>query len=359
MDPPKTPTQADYNQTLIQSDPRFRVAPFQQISAACTGAIVTSLIMTPLDVVKIRLQAQQMLPLSKKCFIFNSGLMDHVCPCLGGDQWYHRPSPFNGTIDAIIKISRHEGITSLWSGLGPTLVLSVPSTVLYYTTYEQLRIRLNDCYRYPDDNIQPIWVPLVSGLMARFCAATCVSPMELIRTKMQSQKMSYFDMHRVIQGLVQHHGYRGLWKGLPPTLCRDMPFSGIYWVSYEFLKSKYPDQKISFWFSFLAGSLSGTLAAIVTTPFDVVKTHQQIDISNLICKDDTTTKTKETPKKMSTFECFRRIYAEKRLRGLYAGLVPRIAKIAPACAIMVSTFEYGKNFFEVQNMNEYKRKRNL
>ncbi|XP_046684223.1 solute carrier family 25 member 40-like [Homalodisca vitripennis] len=350
--PKPVPSPQVHTEVLSQSDPRFRVKPFQQMAAACTGAVMTSLIMTPLDVVKIRLQAQQMALLSKQCFIFCNGLMDHVCPCLGGDQWYRRPSPFTGTLDAIIKISRNEGITSLWSGLSPTLVLAIPSTVVYFTTYEQLRTRLNDRYKDPVTNKQPIWVPMLSGLTARFSAATCVSPMELVRTKMQSQRLSYLDVHYVIKGLVKLHGYKGLWKGLTATLCRDVPFSGIYWVCYEYLKSYfYPEENVTFWFSFLAGSASGTIAAFITTPFDVVKTHQQIDIAAQIYKDE---EMQKKPKK-SMFYWFRRMYAENGVRGLYTGLTPRVAKIAPACAIMVSTFEYGKNFFEVYNMNRYKR----
>lgn len=30
------------------------------------------------------------------------------------------------------------------------------------------------------------------------------------------------------------------------------------------------------------------------------------------------------------------------VRGLFAGLAPRLIKVAPACAIMISTFEYSK-----------------
>ena len=52
---------------------------------------------------------------------------------------YNRPKYFNGTIDAFIKIRKVEGVTSLWSGLSPTLVLAVPTTVLYFTTYEQMK----------------------------------------------------------------------------------------------------------------------------------------------------------------------------------------------------------------------------
>lgn len=35
--------------------------------------------MTPLDVVKTRLQAQQ--TATNKCFLYCNGLMDHLCPC--------------------------------------------------------------------------------------------------------------------------------------------------------------------------------------------------------------------------------------------------------------------------------------
>lgn len=42
--------------------------------------------------------------------------------------------------DALLKISKTEGITSLWSGLSPTLVLAVPATVIYFVSYEQLRL---------------------------------------------------------------------------------------------------------------------------------------------------------------------------------------------------------------------------
>ena len=46
--------------------------------------MVVSLFMTPLDVVKIRLQAQERLH-AKKCFLYSNGLMDHLCPRTNGD----------------------------------------------------------------------------------------------------------------------------------------------------------------------------------------------------------------------------------------------------------------------------------
>lgn len=38
----------------------------------------------------------------------------------------------------------------------------------------------------------PFFIPLLAGMSARVISVTVVSPLELIRTKMQSQRLSYF-----------------------------------------------------------------------------------------------------------------------------------------------------------------------
>lgn len=56
-------------------------------------------LVTPLDVVKIRLQAQQ--KLMSRCFLYCNGLMDHICACCPDPktkEWYSRSLHFNGTI---------------------------------------------------------------------------------------------------------------------------------------------------------------------------------------------------------------------------------------------------------------------
>lgn len=79
---------------------------------------------------------------------------------------------------------------------------------------------------------QPLWISGISGCFARFGAATSVSPLELIRTKMQSKKLSYLEVHQALKSLLMYHGYKGLWKGLGSTLLRDVPFSGKYLLNY-------------------------------------------------------------------------------------------------------------------------------
>lgn len=55
---------------------------------------------------------------------------------------------------------------------------------------------------------------------------------------------------------MRQDGIIGLWKGLFPTLLRDVPFSAIYWMNYEFIKSYGPGVP-SFSYSFMAGAIAG------------------------------------------------------------------------------------------------------
>ncbi|CAL7942249.1 unnamed protein product [Xylocopa violacea] len=330
---------------LDLDDPRFRIKPYQQIIASCTGAFITSIFVTPLDVVKIRLQAQQKAMLSNKCFLYCNGLMDHLCPCPNGRLWAKGGGKFTGTVDAFMKIGKNEGILSLWSGLSPTLVLAVPATIAYFVSYEQLKLYFKDKYNQKNRKVreiameQPFWIPMIAGAIARIWAATLVSPLELIRTKMQSQRLSYAEIVQALKTVVKYSGISGLWMGLGSTLLRDVPFSAIYWLNYETIKRRFHETQHTFTFNFIAGAVAGSIAAFLTIPFDVVKTHKQIEM--------------DKPRRSSkTWNVIRRIYVQNGVRGLFTGLIPRVIKVAPACAIMIATFEHGKRFFQVYNANQ-------
>ncbi len=209
-------------------------------------------------------------------------------------------------------IVRGEGVLTLWSGLRPTLIMSIPSNVLYFAAYDFIKARL--------DPISPPQllhvVPLLSGGGARMVAATLVSPMELVRTQMQSnhriQSIGFFPQLRTL--LASPSGYMAIFRGLTPTLQRDIPFSGIYWTVYENVNrqlSRYMDTSPPIR-SFISGATGGMVAAFLTTPFDVAKTHVQIfraaDVS----------RTHEVVP--GTLSILRRLWIENRFRGLFAGI---------------------------------------
>ncbi|CAJ0581661.1 unnamed protein product, partial [Mesorhabditis spiculigera] len=317
-------------------------ALFETIASSSTGAIITALLMTPMDVVKIRLQ-QQIKPLTTgECFIYSNGLMDHLCsacaqsakniPC----EWYQRPNYFNGTVDAFVKIARYEGVRSLWSGLSPTLVMAIPATVFYFSTYDLLKKLLQQ------REFSGVAVPLLAGGLSRTIAVTVVSPLELIRTKMQSEKMSAVEVGQAIRNSIAAHGWIGLYLGWAPTLLRDVPFSAIYWSVVEVVRARLirwtnrTESHIGL--SALAGATGGTIAAICTQPFDVVKTKRQILLGTAIA-------TGKAAPETGVISVMRQVMSTGGWRALWAGLAPRIAKVSAGCAIMLGTYDHLKLYF--------------
>ncbi|ORZ40802.1 mitochondrial carrier domain-containing protein [Catenaria anguillulae PL171] len=252
---------------------------------------------------------------------------------------------YSGTWNAMVTIARTEGITSLWRGLTPTLVMALPANVIYFVGYEWLKDQLAAVLPSPDAA-----APLIAGGIARTIAVTTISPIELVRTQMQSAyaaDKSVSDILKQVSGHVRRIGPQYLWRGLSATLARDVPFSAMYWATYEALKRAWtppapscpmleppPPSSTPTWFvPFAAGACAGMLAAAVTTPLDVAKTRRQLNTAG-------------TPARL--WPILKSITAAEGVSGLFAGLVPRVAKVAPACAIMIGTYEYGKEIFAQQ-----------
>jgi solute carrier family 25 protein 39/40 len=298
------------------------ITPLQQMASSCTGALATSLLMTPLDVVKTRLQAQsqvdlpciekaatalrdgrrqhvQALALDAGCpkcsfFMLNNGLMEQAVPVAEARQLACETPYFRGTSDAFVQIARREGVASLYNGLSPTLAMAVPATVLYFTTYDNIRARVARRL-----GAEREWLaPVLAGSSARTIATTLISPLELVRTIMMAERTTaksaatggLVNVVRRVGTEIAFAGPQLLFRGLIPSLWKDVPFSAIYWLGYEQLRAQLlarhqwpgkaagqdPDLQAVFRTSFAAGACSGTFAALLTTPFDVIKTRQQV-----------------------------------------------------------------------------------
>ncbi|KAI5960410.1 MTM1 [Candida pseudojiufengensis] len=344
----------------------------QRMISACSGSLITSLVVTPFDVIRIRIQQQGILPQSEPCCElhfpnhFGKNASKFVAPEL---FWIHNNyckigaencSRITSTFQGFATVAKHEGIATLWRGLSLTLLMAVPSNIIYFTGYEYIRDH-SPFQNYPFN-------PLLCGALARMISATSVAPAELLKTRLQSIPTDSRNSSHVLSNLlkdsyimVKKDGIKTLFKGLQITLWRDVPFSGIYWSSYEFFKGKIshilktdfnnttktttttgnPDDYKVFITSFLSGSISGTIAAFFTNPFDVGKTRLQITMN-------------EDPnvKKPNMFKFLYDIYKREGIRALYAGFGPRVMKIAPACAIMISSYEVGKKIFKNVNSND-------
>ncbi|EGO25351.1 hypothetical protein SERLADRAFT_465368 [Serpula lacrymans var. lacrymans S7.9] len=322
--------------------------PFHaKLLAAATGSTMTALTMTPFDVVKTRIQTQPPEPLFPRPPPYTCCQPSHI-PCVRNMSSYARPliesevvcvmdhgvfrtERINGFLDAVRHIWRAEGVPGLWKGAGTSLLIGVPSSTLYMLTYDHLLRSV-----VPSFISSPTLVPLTAGILARASITSLVSPLELIRTNLQSTP-KYIDrphtlpsVLRSVRTQVRTHGVRFLWRGLGPTLWRDVPFSGVYWAGYESWKRFFDSKGYAGpWVAFISGAVSGTTASLLTSPFDVLKTRRQALIMS------GTTSGRVT----STLPLCALILRTEGISALYAGMVPRTAKIAPACGIMIACFE--------------------
>lgn len=138
--------------------------------------------------------------------------------------------------------------------------------------------------------------------------------------------------------LVRADGVSVLWRGLGPTLWRDVPFSGVYWAGFELLKARLtspgaPVQLSPTGVSFTSGALSGILAALLTQPFDVLKTRRQVFTPAPNCAPEALNH------RASTLPLCLHIVRTEGAGALFAGVVPRCAKVAPACGLMIACYE--------------------
>ncbi|PVH13837.1 uncharacterized protein CXQ87_001955 [Candidozyma duobushaemuli] len=354
------------------------ITAVQRMLSACSGSFITSLVVTPFDVVRIRVQQQEVMQgfsccsqstpkvamkpppsASKASFSSAASTLSRTAAALQppGVFWvtghYCEAAEvcpkITSTFQGMSVISRNEGITTLWRGLSLTLFMAIPSNIIYFTGYEYIR----DRSPFKGEMLNP----LLCGSFARTMAATVVAPVELLKTRLQSiphEVRNDQPRSQILKNLLKDlsssfktRGIGSMFTGLKITLWRDVPFSGIYWSCYELFKDRiggamevdfaasHQDDWKVFTTSFLSGSMGGVVAAAFTNPFDVGKTRLQI-----------ATEQRKPSTKPSMFSFLQQIYRNEGLGALYSGFGPRVMKIAPSCAIMISSYEIGKKIFK-------------
>mmetsp|Transcript_51806 Transcript_51806/g.119077 ORF Transcript_51806/g.119077 Transcript_51806/m.119077 type:complete len:315 (-) Transcript_51806:200-1144(-) len=280
--------------------------------AATAGGALSSLLVTPLDVIKVRQQAT-----------FGTG----AASARGG----------LGTIGCAAAIIRQEGPRALWNGLSPTMALTVPSTVIYLASYDLLRETASSSFSSPSVTN---WAPLVAGGCARALSAAATAPVELLRTRAQAVVHESL----AVQGgllasalaLARRDGVRTLWRGATAQLARDVPFSCLYWGTYEKLRPAFHERG-ALGSSIGAAAVAGALSGAATTPLDVVKTRVQV-----LDGAATAAATGGSALGGSCARVLCNLVRREGVCALFTGVVPRVSKSAPSCAIIVGAYELGK-----------------
>ncbi len=128
-----------------------------------------------------------------------------------------------------------------------------------------------------------------------------------------------------------------------------MPFSSFYWYVFETIKPKYAtffhnsnSNTNKGIISFAAAASAGMLASVLTHPFDVLKTRQQLSEISLGTGSNNSLSNVDLPSKIEKIKGnvdIRVLYKEGGIRGLYKGIHLRMATVVPAGAIMITVYE--------------------
>ncbi|KAK7343837.1 hypothetical protein VNO77_12890 [Canavalia gladiata] len=180
-------------------------------------------------------------------------------------------------------------------------------------------------------NIAPTLPELQVQSVASFCSTflgTAVRiPCEVLKQRLQA---GLFDnVGEALVGTWQQDGLRGFFRGTGATLCREVPFyvagMGLYAESKKAFQ-RLLGRELEAWETIAVGALSGGLAAVVTTPFDVMKTRMM---------------TAQGRSVSMTLVAFSILRNEGPL-GLFKGAVPRFFWIAPLGAMNFAGYELAK-----------------
>jgi len=216
----------------------------------------------PLDLVKTRLQNQQVGP--------------------NGERMYA------SMLDCFKKTYRAEGYLGMYRGSAVNILLITPEKAIKLAANDYFRHRLTT-----REGKLPVHREMLAGGCAGFCQIVVTTPMELLKIQLQdagrlaategaaaagAKKISALS---ITKELLRTKGIVGLYKGTGATMLRDVTFSIVYFPLFANLNSlgprKAPGSKESvFWWSFISGCASGSISAAVVNPADVVKTRLQL-----------------------------------------------------------------------------------
>ncbi|EEP78257.1 conserved hypothetical protein [Uncinocarpus reesii 1704] len=186
------------------------------------------------------------------------------------------------------------------------------------------------------------WTHLVAGASGGMATALVTSPLDVLRTRLQSdlysspsktlrspaigtQSQSLLLLSRsavlhfretfdILRSIHRLEGWRSLFKGLGPSLTGVVPATAIKFYTYGNCKQLLPGilqcDKDATLVHVLSAASAGIVTGTATNPIWVVKTRLQLDRS----------RSSGTAQYRNSLDCIRQILRNEGLRGLYRGL---------------------------------------
>ncbi|KAG8373472.1 hypothetical protein BUALT_Bualt11G0027800 [Buddleja alternifolia] len=285
----------------------------KDLTAGTVGGAAQLICGHPFDTIKVKLQSQP-------------------TPLPG------QPPKFAGAIDAVKQTIAAEGPRGLYKGMGAPLATVAALNAVLFTVRGQMEALLRSAPGVPLTVNQQV----VCGAGAGVAVSILACPTELIKCRLQAQSslltsgsgataVKYsgpMDVAR--QVLKSEGGPRGLFKGLVPTMAREVPGNaamfGVYEALKQYLAGGQDTSSLGRGSLILAGGLAGASFWVSVYPTDVVKSVLQVDEY-------------KNPKFSGSIDAFRKILKAEGVKGLYKGFGPAMARSVPANAACFLAYE--------------------
>jgi solute carrier family 25 oxoglutarate transporter 11 len=148
---------------------------------------------------------------------------------------------YTGVGNALMRISREEGVLALWKGCVPTIGRAMIVNMAQLASYTQAKQKLLT-YDYFTEGIE---LHFVASIFSGFVTTVASMPIDMAKTRIQNQrpdadgKIQYKGSIDVLTKVARHEGVLALWKGFTPYFARLGPHTVITFIFLEQLNLAY------------------------------------------------------------------------------------------------------------------------
>ena len=339
------------------------IPPYATLAFGAVSGFASCVLLQPFDLLKTRLQQ-----------------LDHAPSSSITSQVYQsRTQKLIGITKNIVHTQGYQG---LWRGTTPTVIRNVPGVALYFYSVSHLRhvastrqIPFISVAINPDDSSSGSSTlaklsttgNLLTGAVARVTVGFILSPVTVVKARFESSNFSATTERTLLSSMREiraQSGLAGFFQGFTATALRDAPYAGLYLALYEASKT---------YLSTLSGGLgtgnylvvsgsgllAGTLATVITHPFDIIKTRMQTTppevLHEIAVKHDPLKAIvagvqgkgdgKAGLRKPTVVGMTKHLWKASGPRALLDGLGLRCARKAASSAIGWSIFEGGRSWY--------------
>jgi len=233
--------------------------------------------------------------------------------------------PYTGMVGGLTYTVRTTGFLSLYRGLAPTLLGSMPKAGTRFGLNAIIKDNLRD-----KDGKLTMGKNFIAGLGAGVCEALIiVAPVETVKTKCIETNMPFVSGFKHI---LKTEGIGGVYQGAAATAMKQGSNQGLRFMwfnEYKRIITNDGEKPFTPLLGLFGGMSAGCFSTLGNNPFDVVKTRMQGT---------------QASQYANTLDCFKKILANEGVGALYAGVVPRLARVVPGQGIIFMSFETIQNY---------------